>query len=214
MPTFGDMQADIADDIDDTVLEYKNQIKKAILGAIRYCANTVYYFNETRTITFPTVSGQQWYGVADNANIPTLVHINMAYSEDSNGQRTVLLRDTETSLEILSDNSASSGEPYSWTYFAQQIRLYPIPNAQVFTIRLQVAPYRLTTLVNDGDENAWMDEAYDLIKARAKYILAKNTLKDVAVATEALNDYADQDSRLKAETSSRNGRGYVIATNF
>jgi len=214
MPTYADLQGDIADDIADSVGEYTAQIKKAILGAIRYYSNQVYYFNELQSITFPTVNGRQWYDAADNANIPTLVHITEAYSEDSQGQRATLFRDTPENIEILSDNSGSNGEPYAWTYFGQRIRLYPTPNAQVFTIRLQVTPYRLDTLEDDTDTNAWLNEAYDLIKARAKYILAKNTLLDVAVATEALNDAADQDNRLKAETSSRNGRGYITATCF
>jgi hypothetical protein len=68
--------------------------------------------------------------------------------------------------------------------------------------------------VNDTDENAWLNEAYDMIKARAKYIIYKNTLKDAALAAEALNDYTDQETSLKSETTSRNATGYVQATGF
>lgn len=214
MTTRDDLAAEIADDADDTTGEYSDAIVTAILAAQRYCERHTFYFNETRDETFPTVNGQEWYGASDNTNIPTLVRIAALYSEDSQGQRTTLIRTLPGELETLSDNSAASGEPYLWTYFDQQIRLYPIPNATVYTIRMQLGPYRLGPLIEGSDENAWLTEAYDMMKARAKYILYKDTIKDAALATEALNDYRDQYAALKAETSSRNGSGCIQATSF
>lgn len=214
MTTLADISDAIADDIDDTTGEYSAQITAAVLAAIRYCERTPYYFNETRDVTFPTIQGQEWYDENDNAQIKTLVRIVAAYSEDSNGQRSTIRRVTPDDLESIADNSASSGEPYSFTYFGQRIRLYPIPGAEAYTIRLQVGPYRLTTLSLPTDTNAWLDEAYDMIKARAKYVLYKDTLKDAALAAEALNDYNDQADQLKAETSRRNGIGKIQATCF
>ncbi len=214
MTTFSDIKEAIADDIDDTTGEYAAQITKAVLAAIRYCERSTYYFNETRDVTFSTVNGQEWYGAADNSNIPTLVHIAAVWSEDGTGDRDPLRRYTPEVMELLADNSASRGEPYAYTYFGQRLRIYPIPGATPYTIRLQLGPYRLAPLVSDTDENAWLDEAFDMIKARAKYILAKDTLKDAAIAAEALNDYNDQELALKSETTSRNATGYVCATDF
>lgn len=214
MANFGDLKAAIADDIDDTTGEYSAQIDKAVLAAVRYCERKTYYFNETRDVTFSTVNGQEWYGAADNSNIPTLVRIVDAWSEDSNGDRDPLILMRPEDMELLSDNSASRGEPYAYTYFGQRIRIYPIPDATIYTIRLQLGPYRLTPLSADTDTNAWLSEAYDMVKARAKYIIAKDTLKDAAVATEALNDYNDQDAALARETDDRNGSGYICATSF
>jgi hypothetical protein len=214
MTVLSDLKADIADDVDDTTMEYAAAILKAIQGAQRDCERTTYYFNETRDVTFVTVGGQEWYGAAANANIPTLIHIEVAYSEDAQGQRIPLVRRQPAELERLSDNSASTGEPFNWTYFNRQIRLYPIPGTLVFTIRLQLSNYRLTTLSNPGDTNAWLDQAYDMIKARAKYRLYKNTIKDANLAIEALNDWKEQDALLKGETSSRNGSGFIEATRF
>lgn len=207
------LTADIADDVDDTTGEYGPQILAAVQGAQRFCERQTYYFNETRDVTFVTVASQQWYGAADNANIPTLVHIQYAFYVDSGGNVLVMRRDTPEELEILSGNGVALGQPYAWTYFNKQIRVYPIPNA-VYTIRLQLGPYRLTTLVSPGDNNAWLDEAYDLIKARAKYLLYKNTLKDPALAAEALNDWSEQDTALAGETASRVGMGRIRATRF
>lgn len=214
MATLGEIKADIADSVDDTTGEYAGQIAKAITKAIRYCERETYYFNETRDETFVTVDGQEWYGAAANANIPTLVHIEKAYSEDTSGQRTEILRYRPSDIELLADNSASRGEPYCYTYFGQRIRLYPIPAAAVYTIRLQLSPYRLTALTDDNDSNAWTTEAEDMIFARAKYILCKDTLKDAVMAAEALNDYSDQHDSLKRETTGRNASGMIVPTCF
>lgn len=214
MTTLNDIISDIADDLDDTTGEYTDQIKKAVQAAQRYCERSTFYFNETRDETFQTVDGQEWYDDSDNENIPTLVRIEALYSEDSQEQRTCLKRVRPEEIELLSDNSAASGEPYAWTYFARKIRLYPVPGATAYTIRMQIGPYRLTPLSDGADTNAWLDEAYDLIKARAKYIVAKNTLKDAAIAMEALNDFNDQFAALSAETSSRTATGVIRATSF
>lgn len=214
MATLAQIKADIADDIDDTTGEYSAAIAKAVFEAIRFCERRSYYFNETRDITFPTIDTQEWYDAADNSNIPTLVRIQYAFREDANNVRLPLNREPPELLEYLADNSAIRGEPMLFTYFGQRIRIYPIPDSQPFTIRLQVGPYRLAPLVNDSDSNVWTIEAQDMIKARAKYIVCKNTLKDVNMATEALNDWTDQDAALSRETSSRNGSGYIQPTSF
>jgi hypothetical protein len=214
MTTLADLTSAIADDIDDTTGEYSDQILTAIQAAQRYCERSTYYFNETRDVTFSTVDGQEWYGAADNANIPTLIRIEAVYSEDTNAQRVTLDRVDPRELEILADNSATTGEPFLWTYFNQKIRLYPIPGVEVFTIRLQLGLYRLAPLADPADTNAWLSEAYDMLKARAKYILCKDTLKDPSLAAEALNDWRDQDEALAGETASRAGSGKIRPTSF
>lgn len=214
MTTLADLTSAIADDIDDTTGEYSGAILTAIQAAQRYCERSTYYFNETRDVTFTTVNGQEWYSSADNANIPTLIRIEAVYSEDANGQRQFLTRETPKELEYLSDNSATTGRPYMWTYFNQKIRLYPIPGADVYTIRLQLGLYRLAPLALPADTNAWLSEAYDMLKARAKYILCKDTLKDPSLAAEALNDWRDQDEALAGETASRAGSGKIRPTSF
>lgn len=215
MTTLADLISDISDDIDDTTGEYGSQIQKAILAAQRYCERKyTFYFNQTRDETFTTVASQQWYDDTDNDNISTLIHIQALWKEDSNAQRTLLRRSSPEELEFLSDDSASSGEPWQWAYFNQQIRLYPIPSDDSWTIRMQLGPYRLGALASTSDTNAWLDEAYDLIKARAKYILAKDVLKDPNIALESLNDFKDQLAALGTETSYREADGCIEATDF
>jgi hypothetical protein len=213
MTTFADIKAEIADDIDDTTGEYAVQIGRAVNAAIRYAERFAFYFNETRDRTFATVAGRQWYDSADLADIPSLVRIQAAFLVDGGGQVTDLIRLPVEEIEILSDNTAATGQPYGFAYFGKRVRLYPIPDA-VYTIRLQLGPYRLGTLAADSDSNAWLEEAYDMIKARAKYLIHKDTTKDPGLAAEALSDYQDQFAVLKAETSARNGAGRIVPTQF
>lgn len=213
MTTFADIKAEVADDIDDTTGEYAVQIGRAVNAAIRYAERFAFYFNETRDKTFSTVPGREWYGATDLADIATLIRIEAAYLQQANGPAADLVRFPPKEIEALADSSAASGEPYGFVYFGQRIRLYPIPNA-VYTVRLQLGPYRLTPLAVDSDSNAWLNEAYDMIKARAKYLIHKDTTKDPGLAAEALSDYQDQFLVLKAETSARNGAGRIVPTQF
>lgn len=212
--TFYDMMTVIADEIDDTTGEYQPQIQNSILSAIRFCERNIYYFNETRDVTFQTVANREWYDKSDNPNIPTLVRIVAAYCEDGAGQRTILRRVMPEDIESISDNTASSGEPYMFTYFGQRLRLYPVPRDASYTVRLQLSAYRLNEIQTSMDSNAWFTEAFDLIKARAKYQLYKDYLKDAPLAAASLNDFNEEDSALSAETSRRNGRGKIIGTAF
>ncbi|GAA0613291.1 hypothetical protein [Paenochrobactrum glaciei] len=212
--TFYDMMTVIADEIDDTTGEYQPQIQNCIFSAIRFCERNIYYFNETRDVTFKTAAGREWYDKSDNPNIHTLVRIVAAYYEDGSGQRHTLRRAMPEEIERISDNGVSGSEPYMFTYFGQRLRLYPVPNDASHTIRLQLGAYRLNEIQASTDSNAWFTEAFDLIKARAKYQLYKDYLKDAPLAAASLNDYNEEDSALSAETSRRNGRGTIIGTAF
>lgn len=214
MPTYADLQADIADSIDDTTGEYTAQIKKAILKAIRYCERTGYYFNETRDVTFPTAQGRNIYTSADNAEIASLVRIEAAFIIDASTQVRLLSPADPKVMEYLSDNSAARGQPYWFCYFAQSIRLYPIPDATPYTVRLQLSPYRLTALSADSDTNAWLTEAYDMVMERAKFHLAADTLKDEALAMASLQLYQEQEAIVSAETSKRASTGFIRPTDF
>ncbi len=211
--TFPQLIADISRDIDDTTGEYTADIQRAIAASIRYCERETYYFNETRDVTFKTIAGQQWYGATAHEQIPRLVHIQVAFREDAAGHVSDLRRELPEDMELVSDRYGAKGMPVAFTYFNQQLRLYPAPDG-AYKVRLQLGAYRLAPLTSFEVPNAWVTEAYDLIKARAKYILAKDTLKDPQVATEALSDYQDQHKALKRETTSRSARGVIRATAF
>lgn len=203
MATRDDLAADIANDIDDSTGEYSSEIVSAIQRAQRYCERMSFYFNQTRTITFATVASQTAYGASANANIPTLIEIQSAWCEDAGGERTPLTRVPFSTIEALTDNSASGGEPFNFAYFEQQVWLYPIPDSANYTIRLVCSNYRLGALTAGNSTNAWLDEAYDMLKERAKYELASDSLKDPDIAAAALGKFEDEKSALMGEAFRR-----------
>lgn len=217
MATYADMQSEIADDIDDTTGEYASQVQRAIVAALRYCQRSTYWFNELRTGTISTTTGEQLYTFAGSGSasgdFDDVIGINAVFYTDSSGQTIEMRRITPAEMELLSDASASTGQPFLWTYYQSQLWIYPEPD-QAYTLELHLGPYRYVLPSADGDTHAFFDEAWDMVKARAKYIVYKDTLKDAALAAEALNDYRDQDRALAAETATRTGTGRIRPTCF
>lgn len=217
MATFADMQSEIADDIDDTTGEYASQIQRAIIAAIRYCQRDNYWFNELRTGTIATAVGEQFYTFAGSGSasgdFDDVIQINDVFYTDAGGQSCLMTRISPVEMELLSDSSASVGQPFNWTYYQSQLWIYPIPD-QAYTLELHLGPYRYVLPSLPSDTHAFFDEAWDMVKARAKYIIQKDTLRDPAMAMEALNDFKDQQTALAAETSRRVGTGTIKATCF
>lgn len=217
MATFADMQAEIADEVDDTTGEYGSQIQRAIIAAIRYCQRESYWFNELRTGEVATTIGEQLYSFAGSGNasgdFDDVIQINAVFFTDTGGQTSEMTRISPTEMELLSDSSASTGQPYNWTYYQSQLWIYPIPD-QAYMLELHLGPYRYVLPSTGTDTHAFFDEAWDMTKARAKYILFKDVLQEPERAIEALNDYRDQENQLKAETSRRVGSGYFCPTEF
>lgn len=210
--TLGNLIQIIADEIDDTTSEYVSQIQEAIFSAIRFCERYPFYFNESRDVTFMTTRGREWYGLPDIPAIATIAGLQAVYC-DMLVYKLKLRPATPQEIEILDGENLRTGEPSHYLYYGQKIRIYPIPNA-TYLIRLQVAPVRFPTVKTIDEQNPWFVEAFDMIKARAKYELYKDILKDASMAGAALNDFNEQLEVLRAETSRRHGTGKVRATGF
>jgi hypothetical protein len=212
MPTLGEMKAHIADDLDDTSSTYATQIARAITRAIEHYKKTRFAFNESRTIEITTVIDQSVYAEADDTDIPAIIKMDGVFLIDLNGQITSMQSMTPQEMEILIDNSASSGEPYAYSYYAKTLRVYPIPDA-AYTIRIQ-AWYRLDAPSLDADENAWTEEAYDLIKSRALFYVATHSLQDEPRAMAAKRDELEAEDALTREMNNKNGTGFFTPTSF
>jgi len=210
--TFGAMIAAIADDVDDTNNEYLAQIQSSIFAAIRYVEREPFYFNEARDVRFNTIAGKAIYDANDNKNIGSSGGIRAVFCQKA-GQSARHLRKMKAEIWETENHAASRGMPYAYSYFAQNLRLYPTPDAD-YLIRLSVAPKRLSTMTSTDEVHPWFEEAFDLIKARAKYELYKNILQDEMRATISLHDFTEQLHALRAETSRRNSTDNVVATEF
>lgn len=212
--TLADMIHVISDELDDTSNEYLAQIQNAIFSAIRFCELEALYFNESRDVVFSTEEGREWYDRMDEPNISTLAGLTHVYCEEEQGRRTRLQRKASDVLELLSDSGAGRGRPRYYTYLAQKLRLYPVPDNGRYRIRLELSPARLQDITSASEASPWFYEAFDLIKARAKYELYKDILKDAFMAMAAFNDFDEQLMVLRAETSRRKSTGTLRATRF
>lgn len=162
-----------------------SQIKLAITTAITFYQRERFYWNEARTATFATVLNQEFYTSADLAGIPNLINVDSLRIAISTSYRYDLIKRTWDVLDGKSISTVMVGQPTEWAYYAQAIRLYPIPNA-VYTITVNTVQ-RLTPdpLVNDADTNAWMTDGEELIRQRAKADLNCNVIRDPDSQSEA-----------------------------
>jgi hypothetical protein len=208
--SLNDLKAKIANDIDDESSIYATEIADAIDAAIELYAVERFYFSETRDVTFATVSGQQWYGSAANANIPTLFKIDAAFIDDGSGELAELSWGDPVELEQMSDNSASTGEPTTYTYFDEQIRLYPVPDSAAYTVRLQIHNLAASPASGSDTTSPWSNAAFQLIRAAAKIDLALNTLRDPDLVVAAKASADEWLRRLRRETTMKTGSGRIV----
>jgi hypothetical protein len=210
MPTLADLKAEIADDLDRSDLT--SAIGTEITRAIRFHQRTRFYFNETRDVTFSTVSGQSIYTVADNASIPKFIEFDQVTLED--GTNSVELDEIfPNEWEVLTNTGSPSGRPQRWTYFNQSIGLFSIPD-KAYTVRL-IGHIIVDAPTDDGDStNVWLTEAYDLIRSRVCAQLCLKKLRDPDGVQLYRPAEMEELTRLKGETADRIGTGFVIPSEF
>jgi hypothetical protein len=210
MATQADMKTRIADELARGDLT--SQIASAIGDAIAFYQDKRFWFNESRDVVFNTVAGQQWYGAADNQNIPALYFIDYVTMTVGNVVSDVPRMEPED-LEILTMTGTQQGEPYAYTYYNQQIRLFPVPS-QVWPVRVG-AHVTAAAPASDGETgNPWMTFAEKLIRSRAKYELAINWLKDIELAQTMTAAVTEAFDELKGRTNRQTGRGVIRAMQF
>lgn len=153
-------------------------VKNAIQSAIAKWERVPFYFNEVyNAALFATVSAQELYTTAAAAALSTLTNIHRLHI--AGATRYPLIRLSPAAMDDIA-TTATAAQPTHWAYYSSTIRLYPIPNA-IYTIAGAYTA-RLTALSADGDANAWTQDAFDLIKAEAKMILALEVLHDAELA--------------------------------
>lgn len=210
MTTLAIMKADVADDL--TRSDLSTQIADAITRAITFYQVKRFYFNETRDLTFDTVIGQSRYATADDADIPKFITLDGVFAT-VNGQNRQLCPMGVQSFEVLNDNSASTGEPYSYCYFNVGFGLYPIPGA-VYTIR-PIGHVMKDAPASDAETgNVWMTEAYQLIRRRAAADVALTKMRNFSLAQAFAMAGDTELDRLVEETSRRKATGKIQATSF
>lgn len=211
MTTLAVMKQRIADELARSDLNA--MIAYAITDAIDAYQSRRFHFNELRDVLFTTSDGQEWYDVSDSEHIPNLMAIDsVRVAIDSTFWE--LCRKTPEELESW-QVTPPEGQPTSYTYFNQQIRLYPIPNDDwEVTVTAHV---KVDEPASDAETyNPWMTDAARLIRARAKLNLARNVNAsgiDPGFSPSALAIFKDEEddafNELKSRAAKQIGTGKI-----
>jgi len=198
MTTLAIMKARIADELARSDLT--SQIAYSISDAIEAYEDQRYFFNETRAITFSTVASQEFYDendVAAFANLQKIDYVTIYYGD----QPYTLIAMKPDEMEWSSTNGTSIGQPSWYTYYNEQLRLYPIPN-DVRTVRVAGSVKVAAPATDDEANNPWMTHAARLIRSRAKLELAMHVLyedetaKTMSQATDEASEQLDSRSAM------------------
>lgn len=206
------MKARIADELARS--DITSQIAYAISDAIGAYENERFHFNESRALTFTTVADQEFYGTSDSANIGKVQKID--YVKVYVGTQPYDLRyERPSDMESMSVSGSQIGTPWAYTWYGNQIRLYPVPD-QAYTVRIG-ASYKVAAPATDGEaDNPWMTHAERLIRSRAKLELALHVLKDTELAATMVEGVNEAFSQLKDRTNqlTQAAQGRVRAMEF
>lgn len=206
MTTLAILKAEIADDLDREALD--SQIAGAITRAIRKFRMKRFWWTQTRDLTFPTVVGQSVYGAGDDSDIPDIIQITKLWAFES-GHAHECDWISWADWEYATDTSASRARPYAFTYKAEKLYFYPIPDA-AYTMRVHGFVQSAAPATDDEPDNRWMTDGYDLTKAEAKRYLALHVTRNYNMAAAMEREAALALRDLTAESDLKTDRGGVI----
>jgi len=173
MTTYATMRARIVDEMANDGALTTNQIDNAIQSAIKFYEREEWWFN-VRSVFFNTVVDGEIYGSSPFDTFNDLIEVK-AISCGSGATDKQPLRSVDNSFIEDAQDGSVTGEPQYYTRVANRLRFYPIPNAE-YRINLTYV-YKLATLVNESDTNAWVEECEELIRNGAKRRIALEILQ-------------------------------------
>lgn len=200
MPTLADLRTRIITETnrDDLQDELASALDLCIAQSIDYYKNSRFWFNELRETS--TLSAGDEY-----ANIPA----DFVFLDDIRiiigGVRYKFLKRTMDYIEGLY-SVPLTGQPTDWAEWVGQIRVWPTPPIDYTLIWLGVANVTPALDYTDGNStNDWLTHGYDLIDARARFLLYRDYFRDeggMAIAkaaeTEAFSNLKAWSNRLMA----------------
>lgn len=194
--------------VDETRRSMSTTIERLILDAIDHYATERFFFNQLRDQTFSLSTSQEYYTSADNSMIPRILELDkLTMTVSSNDKRTL----EKWSWNFIEDINAeaTTGQPFAYAYWGQQIRFYPTPNTG-YEVRL-AGLLQLPSLSASTDANAWTQRGNgkELIKQRAKSLLYSEYLRDDTNAARAAAREAQALDRLHARTTQLHATGDV-----
>lgn len=186
-----------------------SDIGYAIADAVAEYQGSRFYFNQARD-SFTTVAGTEFYeSGTDPQDIPDDIAEVDSLTVTVNGRVYQMDKWAFGVSEWINSTSTSRGQPTNWAWYAQKVRLYPVPD-NAYTVTISYLQ-KIAAPTADGDENAWTTEAEILIRSCAKKILYRDVLKNPARAAEAEAAEMNAKRRLKRETFQLDS-GYLAAS--
>lgn len=178
------------------------EVLEAIADSIADYQHVRFAFNQARD-TFNTVAGTEYY---TTSSIPDDIAEIDALTVRVNGRDVKLPSWPYSVMERVQTTTNSQGQPQAWTWYAQQIRLYPIPDA-AYTVTLSYL--QKLPAPASGASNAWTTTAEQLIRASAKKRLCRDNLMDLQGAATAEAAEGQAFRRLMRESRQLNTGGLV-----
>lgn len=175
------------------------QIDNAIMDAIDVHNSDRFWFNESRDVVFWTTINKEFYTKVDVPLLATLMKIDFVFLYISNTPFE-LHQDPQIRLESASQNGTMTGQPGSFGWYDETLRLYPIPS-NVWKIRAGIVANRPAPATDAETDNVWMNEAERLIRSRAKLELAQHVIYDSALEQRMQSAVSDAFANLKTLTT-------------
>ncbi len=182
MSTYGAMVTRIESEIDDDGLT--DEVKLAILDAIKRHRGTAFWFNTVVGISFAVaMAGEYTAPVLAVSNISATEPINtvtLLKIDDGTGANYRDGTPVDNSYIDSAQTGSITGRPRYYSLVADatgtRIRFYPSPD-QAYTAKLSgIIRYADPSL--DADTSPWFVDAEILIRQEAKFILASDVTKD------------------------------------
>jgi hypothetical protein len=216
--TLGAMKLRLKNEMDRSDLD--DEIADAIKTAIASYAHERFWFNESRELSFATVNGQWQYDADDYPSLANVLRWDYVLAEVGDNYFT-LMPMTPRQIEVLNGDGDFNGQPLNWSFYNNQLLIYPIPN-DAFPIRIGGLIAKAAPASDAEANNVWMTHAEKLIRCRAKFELAQNVLSD---GNQAALFSPDNDTsptakalqELRARTAwltNQGGGFYVVPTHF
>lgn len=167
-------------------------IAYAIGDAVQHYQSKPFVFNQARG-TINTVAGTEYYDdLADIAAIDTI-------SVTVNGRKVVLDAWSYAYMERIASTTSTRSQPWAWSWFGQEIRLYPVPD-QVYALTVSYTQ-KIDVPSPDSASNVWTTEAEELIRHAAKKRICRDTTMDDGGAARAEAAEMEALARLNKNTN-------------
>lgn len=192
MTTLAILKARIADELNRTDLT--SQIAYAVSDAIALYQVRRFRFNQVRG-TFSTVAGTEFY---TTSTIPDDIVAVDSLRITVNGRVVTLDPWSFQVMEDISSTSNTRAQPRAWSWYADQIRLYPVPDA-VYPLTISYLQ-RIAAPASDANSNVWTTDAASLIRHAAKRMVYSEVLMNQGDAAACAQSEALEFRRLQRES--------------